>query len=101
MAKTKRSTGKPSRSTRPRFYTPRSLQKAADNWMETVKDYKVVNRFFDDGKDFVEDVRWDVRRTIDDLIDSGKDLFKSARKDTRYIINEIFDNGKRFMDKVV
>ena len=58
MAEAKKTTRKPSSKTKFQFHTVKSIQKTADNWMGTLKDYneKYVRKPFERGKDFVEDL---------------------------------------------
>ncbi len=85
-----------------RLHVVKSIRKSRENWTETVKGYneKYVQKPFEKGKDFVEDLRESPRKVFDDLVDDGKDFIKDVRKDPRKVVNGFVDDGKDFAEGV-
>ena len=98
----KKSVKKAERKTKSQSYVVRSIQETRENWAETVKDYneKYVQKPFEKGKGFYEDLWEDPRRVFEDLMDEGKDFVKNMRKDPSKVLNGFIDDGKDFVDGV-
>jgi polyhydroxyalkanoate synthesis regulator phasin len=104
MASTKKTTKKTAKKTgrkkASQSYVVRSIRETRENWAETMNGYheKYVQKPFEKGKEFFEDLREDPRKVFDDLMDDGKDFVKDVRKDPRKVLNGFVDDGKDFVD---
>ena len=78
----------------------RSIRETRQNWAETVKGYneKYIQKPFEKGKGFFEDLREDPGKVFEDLMDDGKDFVKDVRKDPRKVLDGFVDEGKDFAD---
>jgi len=106
MAATKKNvTGQKKRTAKkeqPRFYAVQSLEKTADTWVKTFKGYndKYVMKPFETGKDFLDDMRKDPGKAVENLLDDGKKFAGDVRKDPRKVFNRFMDDGKDMADGV-
>ena len=99
---TRKTAKKAERKTKSQSYVVRSIRETRENWAETVKGYneKYVQKPFEKGKGFFEDLREDPRKVFEDLMDDGKDFVKDVRKDPRKVLSGFVDDGKDFVDGV-
>lgn len=100
MATTRKSTKAKAKKTgkkvESRFHAVRSLNKTRDNWIETARDYnqKYITKPFENGKDFVVELKNHPQKTFDDIFDSGKGLVADLKKDPKKVWNGLADSGK-------
>ena len=106
MATRRKSTKKPAKKTakkrKAQLHSLKAIRKNTDTWIETGKGYneKYVLKPFETGKDFVEDMQKDPRKTIEGLIDDGKDFVKDVTKDPGKVFNGFIEDGKGFVEEL-
>jgi polyhydroxyalkanoate synthesis regulator phasin len=106
MATRRKSTKKPVKKTgkkrKAQLHSLKAIRKNTDTWIETSKDYneKYVLKPFETGKDFVEEMQKDPRKTIEGLIDDGKDFIRDVTKDPGKVFNGFVEDGKDFVEEL-
>ncbi len=100
-SKTRKTVKKEKVKTPSRFYVVRNLQEARDNLTDRLDEYnaKYIKKPIENGKEFVEDLKKDPRKTLETLVDDGKDMIEDVKKDARKKIDTLVDDGKAFLKK--
>lgn len=102
----KKNTRKPAKKTakkrKSQFHTIRAIKETRDNWIEAAKDYneKYVQKPFETGMDFVEDLQKEPLKTIEGLFDDGKDFIKEVTKDPGKVFSGFLEDGKDFVEEL-
>ena len=106
MATKRKGTKKPARKTvkkgKNQLHSLRAIRKTSTNWIEAGKDYneKYILKPFETGKDFVEEMQKDPRKTIEGLVDDGKNFIKDVTKDPGKVFNGFVEDGKDFAEEL-
>ncbi len=94
--KSTRATGKKTAKKESAYHSVRSLRKAKEDWVSTVRDYneKYFVKPFETGKDFVMSMKQDPSKTVGSLYEDGRGFIGNLRKDPQRVWENLMNDGK-------
>jgi polyhydroxyalkanoate synthesis regulator phasin/DNA-dependent RNA polymerase auxiliary subunit epsilon len=98
QTKTKNRTRKKAAS---RYYVVRTIQDVRKNVTDRVENYhqEFIVDPIESGKEFVEDLRDDPRKALNNLVDDGRRVVGDLKKDTRKKVDGVVADGRKFYKK--
>jgi polyhydroxyalkanoate synthesis regulator phasin len=104
MEKTKtkaRSEKKRAPKAKSRYYVVKSVQQARDDLSAKLEAYtaKYVQEPLSGGKELIQDMKADPRKTVTRLFDEGKEKLGNLGKETRSKLSDVVDEARRLIEK--